>query len=84
MSENIKELIYAAKEAGLVSELSQSGKYISFALLGEGKGKRRYELCLEGDPDEGHPTAERAMRASDALIELDLRLGGTYNFLWLI
>ena len=79
MSENIEKLIYAAKEAGIVSELSQSGKYISFALLGEGKGKRRYELCLEGDPDEGHPTAERAMRASDALIELDLRLGGTYN-----
>lgn len=78
MSKNITELIEAAEAAGIVSSLKREGRYISFAIDSAG-GKRHYELCLEGDPSAEHPSAERAMRASDAVMDIYTRLNETYN-----
>ena len=77
MSNKIKRLIDAASEAGLIKNVKTdgSGKYLGFEMDG-----RDYELCLNGNPDHAsHPRAERALRASDAVIDLFSKIDHSYN-----
>ncbi len=88
MSENIRELIHAASEASkaadnkdkiIMTELKDSGNYASFKLKDDSNTEKEYELCFSGNPSNEHPKAERAMRASSAVMDLFSTIEHQFN-----
>ena len=85
MSNNIKEFVNAAANiSDIMRELSFSGskrdEYCSFKLVdGETGAEKDYELCFSGNPKADHPKAERAMRASNAVMDLFSKIENSYN-----
>ncbi len=73
-NEEIKRLIDAADAVGLVSDARTEGSLGGFTL-----GGKRYELSFDKNGAAASPTAEYAMRASDAVIDLFSEIEHSYN-----
>ena len=85
MSNNIKEFVNAANAGviGIMKDLEfkgSKGEYCSFKLVDkESNTEKEYELCFSGNPKADHPKAERAMRASNAVMDLFSKIESSYN-----
>ena len=81
MSKNIKKLLIKAQDAEVIKIESPEGNddYVTFSMrTGEGKGKQ-YQLCFTGNPDNDHRMAERAMRASDGVMDIQSMIDSSFN-----